>query len=559
VNGLPSTNSDTHTTGCQSWAVDTCCNDSNGSSNSRNTNTLVDPIPIILPESEQGPPELVCQSVLLQQQHSKLNRRISLDEVPRFKQHNQRRRIISGEFTDELDPNGNGTNYFSDIGSYTTSFSGPYPIRTSTPIEIKKASTRRVTVNYPKKSSAHQHYKKTKETNESNNARCLCQLERACPVPTARDSGITSGTDYHLYDKLIEDSYGILICEGETTGNKNSHRHHHHQSLSLATRGINPQQMHTKLHPKSVVLPSIFHASKKLKVLCAKCLQNHDPLLSNCGIQEIQIPVETLHNSNRANFHEFDEKSKPMLIVGASSVGSLTTDYPSDTENTWTMHGDEEDQEEYPESSNLSTATYTTWPRQVDNPYSMWATSTHLVPPTKFSKEFTSLEYVKTWLLASQPRRSHQEIKRGNIHNNSGSINTDSGGCGSAGTSNLQHSHTANRFRTMVVSQSPCDKIKRKVRRSKTLQGEGRKRAETVISNVVMRQPPPKQKQHPALLLRPMAESEKSEQTGDKGICEGTSSSGSSSIGSNKCRKKRQRLADDNDFDDIYNDIETIV
>lgn len=279
-------------------------------------------------------------------------------------------------------------------------------------------------------------------------------------------TGMIDPSDIESYDKLMEDSYGILICEGEmcpsSSSTGNSALAARNEKLLFQQR----QSMHSHL------LPSIFHVNKKIKVLCAKCLQNHDPLLTNC-MSAIQDRQEYEKNVNQI-------PSCSKYPVSNIYTPSETTEYPSGTEMTWPVYEEEDDEAaDYDynfedddddqlsvSSSHLSNETYTTWPkssyhpsqvhRQCQQKLSMWTTSTMLPSMnnshTQFPKEFTSREYVRTWLLASsqalkeKQQREMLKCKR-NLHKNCNCPN------------NHQHQMKNRKYRRNEVESPAAQKI----------------------------------------------------------------------------------------------------
>lgn len=386
-----------------------------------------------------------------------------------------------------------GKTYLSD-GASLTSLDGLCEIRASTPVEIKKAS--RVIVNYP---PPHHQVSDSKTV-----SRCLCKVDR-CPSPSEtkhnrKQCGMSPlafnscvQDDHHptgsggnsnnnnIYEKLIDDSYGILICEGENAPgqnsvnkkncnngsksksieSKNDPRHYHHQIIRLSEAAEYRQRA--------------CGGSQKLKILCAKCLENHDPLLTNCVdplnrdddhhptiLDQYNNPTSINGLATMQNWQEsnhIQHQSLPQLVSHSPypyppAADSDTTDYPSDTEFTTNNNPMEDDGQSL--STHFSSATYA-WSYQNQPQHSnnhhhhqqnpqqqhapkptqlsqfIWAASS-MIPSSSgvegcengtgssqhSPKEFTGLEYVRTWLMASHPRT----FATYNISNDSRNINS---------------------------------------------------------------------------------------------------------------------------------------
>jgi hypothetical protein len=297
------------------WVPDTCCNDSNGSSNSRNTNTLLERSST-LPDNEPEIDNLVgTHFVFCYPERARTQPQPHSHPRPPPKTRESLSLTRSKERT-----------RLSPIPTTTGSLCR---FVTSTPVEIRRAS--RVIVKSPRMAGG---------------SRCPCRSNYNPPP--------------HPHDKLMEDSYGILICEGEG--------------------GVSRESSSRQQPP----LP------KKLRVLCAKCLQNHDPLLTDC--LELQDEEE-------------EDRVPPIPSFVTLPLPSETTDYPSGTEMTCDD-----------ELSVTSTATYSTWPRKGQFlPPPMLTMSSTMTGAQRggFPREFTSREYVRTWLLTSQARHElYSEVER---------------------------------------------------------------------------------------------------------------------------------------------------
>lgn len=248
---------------------------------------------------------------------------------------------------------------------------------------------------------------------------------RCCALPSEIDNAI--------YEKLIEDAYGILICEGEESSK--------FQNQSNSEKVIKQGTLGSGAHATSGA--TVFN--KKLKILCAKCLGNHDPLLSNCCIDIDAKPK--FRPTNQVNVYQLNSKITPkkqMLVYvprpfESPKMCSETTEYPTDTEFTCNLY--EEDGDEISNSSQFSALHQVTYvnvpipqtqnssPRIVGSGHfhniSSTASAT-LFPSAEVRKEFTGMEYVKAWLLMNDVTAKNMlNIKtnslnrgNGNRHNN---------------------------------------------------------------------------------------------------------------------------------------------
>ncbi|CAG7652935.1 unnamed protein product [Allacma fusca] len=387
------------------WVPDTCCNDSNGSSNSRNTNTIRDTgthHPDLDNDTDVDnsnfvfyfPTDTSGQQSVTSARFQKCTDR-SCRTTPLQSQahdHYHHHHHHHGEVCRKPKK--------KSRSSSISSFRNIRQYRTSTPIEIKRASRIAVNPQSVGNNSMRESVGSQAVGTQLLGSQCCCHADKS-------GQGDYEGKEASSqYEKLIEDSYGILICEGESSPGMCAPVYKNEMNLQPAT------------------VHSLYHASKKLKVLCAKCLQNHDPLLTNCLETDVRTmskhersqvllalgPSSTDYVKGRTVLKSSLPRTPPVPTVSNSiaddePLPSDTTDYPSETEMTCTLEGDDQ----LSVSSNLSTATYTTWPHQSQPNLSMWTTST-MMPQSRFPKEFTSLEYVRTWLLTSQARlRQHRQ------------------------------------------------------------------------------------------------------------------------------------------------------
>ena len=399
------------------WGPDTCSNDSKGSSNSRNTNTLP------LPHNDEPPMDNLVGThfVFCYPQHPHThttntpktktengkNGKSTCQSSSFPRSQNQKRRV-SRSGSAEVNRNGNGDSPAPSL-LFGDSPKTVIRLRTSTPVEIRKAS--RVFMNSTSHSRNPNRDRNNRNRNNSNRDRnnrngvevsrcpCLGVDKSSSPSPLNQlNSNVRVENPRYTdsYDRLMEDSYGILICEGDSGSREN-------------TRPIT----HTHAHPNPQFTPhSIFHVNQKLRVLCAKCLENHDPLLTDCLTSPHQFQEEHYRNPGRV-----------------PPIPSETTDYPSETEITWD-DGDEGS------VSSSAPSVHIPWPHKVQTlpprPTHMPHFHPHPQPSSmmystmmpwgsrkEFPKEFTSREYVRTWLLTSQARLTRQHdpdlTKRGRV------------------------------------------------------------------------------------------------------------------------------------------------
>ncbi|CAL8070251.1 unnamed protein product [Orchesella dallaii] len=439
-----------------------------------------------------------------------------------------------------------GKTYLSDGGSLT-SLDGLCEIRASTPVEIKKAS--RVIVNYP---PPHHQIEDSKTV-----SRCLCKVDGMMMIPTSSSSPMIrrkcpdgelvtvnnvgssdkaiimgAGGGNSIYEKLIDDSYGILICEGESTPHQSGSGAVSSRKNGNNSGGVGSGSKKCIVNANKVTISSegelasscrvgggnvvgsgaagVHVPTQKLRILCAKCLENHDPLLTNClaiamnqnheehdhdddendeddqdeienspytnknhyNPSSINVNLKNPHQNHQHHVHfGLPNKSLPQLVSHLPtthhhpSPGSDTTDYPSDTEFTNNNVAEDDGQSL---STHFSSATCT-WHH--NNPYQptqlsqfIWAASSMM--PTRNTgdaggsgggdgsqcpKEFTSLEYVRTWLMASHPRtfainnitnNTHQHPHHHHQQGNSISDNNKRSFCQSGGNSQSQRAKT---------------------------------------------------------------------------------------------------------------------
>jgi hypothetical protein len=230
----------------------------------------------------------------------------------------------------------------------------------------------------------------TTERRGSNRCCCTAEHEELQQQVQAHQEKCGRESDNNIYEKLIEDAYGILIYEGDPT--------------QRTERCIKPDRPHSN---------SLFSSRKKLKVLCAKCLENHDPLLTDClensdgttNTNHLPKPkLELMKSHPRSHQQPHERLSVPFgpttTTAGLQSPRvppSETTEYPTDTEFTYNNVPEGDELSISTHLSTIHSATYANLPIK--------CYFSHLLAPihntSKNPKEFTGTEYVKAWLMMS--------------------------------------------------------------------------------------------------------------------------------------------------------------
>lgn len=290
----------------------------------------------------------------------------------------------------------------------STKKSTTHSINQSSPLIIRKAC--KIQLNAPKK-----HLLNSLQRNNSNPAVEPSGGRNRCHCKTIDKCGPYRTSDSSIYEKLIEDAYGILICEGS----------------QKSERPVN-----NNVHSTSAAPPF----SKKLRVLCAKCLGNHDPLLSNCPAvvdHTIQFGNRTetcLRLKNNDNKAQKTSLSPVPLPFDSPKMYSETTEYPTDTEFTCNLNDNEEydDDDEGSISTHIQSVTYVNLPYHTTTGGGGFfnstfnSTASNMFPSAEARKEFTGMEYVKAWLLMNDVEAKEMLRKR---NNNNRTNNLSRGNC----------------------------------------------------------------------------------------------------------------------------------